>query len=60
MRGSYANLRHFAEQALRTMPFLALDEFSLRREDIHDTQAQARLRFTLFLTAPQQTAEAPQ
>ncbi len=60
LRGSYANLRHFAEQALRTMPFLALDEFSLRREDIHDTQAQARLRFTLFLTAPQQTAEAPQ
>lgn len=58
--GSYANLRHFAEQALRTMPFLALDEFSLWREDIHDTQVQARLRFTLFLTAPQQTAEAPQ
>lgn len=49
LKGSYAAVWQFALQALRAMPFASLDELSFRREQIADTQLEARLRLTLYL-----------
>lgn len=49
LHAGYASVRRFAEQVLRDMPFVSLDEFAVRREDVRDAQPQARLRFTLHL-----------
>ncbi|WP_215409708.1 hypothetical protein [Janthinobacterium sp. JC611] len=50
LKGSYAAVWQFALQALRAMPFASLDELSFRREQIADTQLEARLRLTFYLT----------
>jgi len=50
LKGSYAAVWQFALQALRAMPFASLDELSFRREQITDTQLEARVRLTLYLT----------
>ena len=57
LKGSYAAVWQFALQALRAVPFASLDELSFRREQIADTQLEARLRLTFYLTDAQ--AEAP-
>ena len=57
LKGSYAAVWQFALQALRAMPFASLDELSFRREQIADTQLEARLRLTFYLTDAQ--AETP-
>ena len=49
LKGSYAAVWQFALQALRAVPFASLDELSFRREQIADTQLEARLRLTLYL-----------
>ena len=50
LKGSYAAVWQFALQALRAMPFASLDELSFRREQIADTQLEARVRLTFYLT----------
>ncbi|WP_332861280.1 hypothetical protein [Janthinobacterium svalbardensis] len=57
LKGSYAAVWQFALQALRAMPFASLDELSFRREQIADTQLEARLRLTFYLT--DSAGEAP-
>lgn len=57
LKGSYAAVWQFALQALRAMPFASLDELSFRREQIADTQLEARLRLTFYLADAQ--AETP-
>ena len=49
IRGSYAEVRAFVADVLQTMPVLALDDLTLRREGITDEVLEARVRFTLFL-----------
>jgi len=50
VRGSYAQVWKFSLLALRTIPFASLDELSFKRDNIGDTQLEARLRLTLYLT----------
>ncbi|WP_219117563.1 hypothetical protein [Janthinobacterium sp. UMAB-56] len=57
LKGSYAAVWQFALQALRAAPFASLDELSFRREQIADTQLEARLRLTFYLT--DSAGEAP-
>ncbi len=49
VKGPYAAIWQFAMQALREMPFAALDEISFRRDNIADLTVEARLRLTLYL-----------
>ncbi|NVI84682.1 hypothetical protein HWE17_23230, partial [Janthinobacterium sp. BJB401] len=57
LKGSYAAVSQFALQALRAVPFASLDELSFRREQIADTQLEARLRLTFYLA--DSAGEAP-
>jgi len=50
VQGSYAAIWRFTLDALRALPFAALDEISFRREAIGDPTLEARLRLTLYLT----------
>jgi hypothetical protein len=50
LKGSYAAVWQFALKALRATPFASLDELSFRREQIADTELEARLRLTFYLT----------
>jgi hypothetical protein len=60
LKGSYAAVWQFALQALRAVPFASLDELSFRREQIADTQLEARLRLTFYLTdTPGVAGETP-
>ncbi|KAB8057008.1 hypothetical protein GCN74_22760, partial [Janthinobacterium sp. FT14W] len=58
LKGSYAAVWQFALQALRAVPFASLDELSFRREQIADTELEARLRLTFYLTDAQAGAPA--
>jgi len=49
VKGSYQAIWQFAMQAMRDMPFAALDEVAFRRENIGEPAVEARLRFTLYL-----------
>lgn len=49
--GRYAQLRDFIGQALQSMPYLALDDVQLRRDEASDA-LQAELRLTLWLRRP--------
>jgi len=46
---SYPQLRAWLADAMNETPTLALDEISLRREDVGTDTLEARLRFTLFV-----------
>ncbi|OEZ67028.1 hypothetical protein JAB5_54660 [Janthinobacterium sp. HH103] len=60
LKGSYAAVWQFALQALRAVPFASLDELSFRREQIADTQLEARLRLTFYLSdTPRVAGETP-
>ena len=48
---SYPKLRAWLAQTMNEIPNLALDEWSLRREDVGGDQIEARMRFTLFMRA---------
>ena len=52
VKGSYESIWQFGLQALRTLPFAALDEISFRRDAIDDAEPEARLRLTLYLQPP--------
>ena len=49
VKGSYQAIWQFVLGALRELPFAALDDIGFRRENIGDTQVEARMRFTLYL-----------
>lgn len=49
VKGGYQAIWQFAMQALRDMPFAALDEVAFRRESIAEPVVEARLRLTLYL-----------
>ncbi|SFL85017.1 hypothetical protein [Rugamonas rubra] len=49
VKGGYAAIWQFCIEALRSMPFAALDELSFRRESIAEPVVEARLRLTLYL-----------
>jgi hypothetical protein len=49
VKGSYAQVWQFALQALRAIPYAALDDISFKRDSIGETAVEARLRFTLYL-----------
>ncbi len=47
--GEYTQVRGFVNAVLDTVPNAAVDELTLKREDIVDEQLEARVRFSLFL-----------
>lgn len=49
VKGAYQAIWQFTLQALRSMPFAALDELNFRRDLISDPQVEARVRLTLYL-----------
>ena len=49
LHGGYAEVRKFVNDVLDTVPAAALEDLTLRREEIGDTQVEARVRFVLFL-----------
>lgn len=49
VKGTYQQVRAFAETLLAKLPSLALDEISFRRETVKSTGIEARLRLTLYL-----------
>jgi hypothetical protein len=51
--GDYPRLRRGIEQALREAPGLSLDQVSFRRENERQTQLEARLKMSLWFTAPE-------
>lgn len=49
VRGTYPQIRAFIDAALARIGALALDELSLRRENVKNTNVEAQLRLTLYL-----------
>jgi Tfp pilus assembly protein PilO len=49
VRGNYVQIRSFANQVLQRIPSAALNEITLKRQDINTEALEARLRFTVFL-----------
>lgn len=49
VKGSYQQVRTFAETLLAKLPALALDEISFQRETVKSTGIEARLQLTLYL-----------
>jgi len=49
MKGTFPRIRAFVEQALYDMPFLSLDEFSVKRESLADDEVEARIVMTVML-----------
>ncbi len=50
VKTEYARLRAFVDDVLRDMPSVALEELSLRRDDLKSELIDARLRLVLFLS----------
>lgn len=48
MRGSYANIKQFASEALERLPHLSLQDLRLERPDIGTTELRARVRVALY------------
>jgi hypothetical protein len=51
VKAGYAPLRAFVKDVLVDVPGLALEQFELQRDNIGNTNVDARLRFSLFLKA---------
>jgi hypothetical protein len=51
-RSSYPNMRLWLDDVMNTLPTAALDEISVRRDDVGSDIVEARLRLTLFMRAP--------
>ena len=49
VKGSYRAIRGFAEQVLLRLPFVALDELSVKRDSVGDETISATLAFTIYL-----------
>lgn len=52
LSGTYPDIRHFVIDLLNTMPALAINELSFKREDTHSQEVEARLRLTIYLGRP--------
>jgi len=52
MRGDYPKIRRFIQKAFDTIPVLALEEISLQRQNIAETDVEARLRFSILTARP--------
>ena len=49
LTGSYMQIRQFINQVLNTLPSIALNDISLKREDIATGLVDAQIQFTLYL-----------
>jgi Tfp pilus assembly protein PilO len=49
VKGGYRQVRQFVAQALAAVPALSLESLSLRREQVAEAAAEARIVFVLFL-----------
>ena len=54
LTGSYMQIRQFINQVLNTLPSIALNDISLKREDIATDSVDAQVQFTLYLQKAQQ------
>jgi Type II secretion system (T2SS), protein M subtype b len=50
VQADYASLRAFLDDMLREVPSVALEELSLKRDDLKTERIDARLRLTMFLS----------
>ena len=48
VKGGYVPIRRFIDNALASLPSLALDEISFRRSSVKATGVEGQLRFTLY------------
>lgn len=48
VKGSYQTIRNYVTAVRREFPDLAVDDLTLRRENIGSTEVEAQLRFVLF------------
>jgi len=48
VKGSYRTVRRYVAAVRETFPDIAIDDISLRRENIGSTEVEAQLRFVLF------------
>jgi hypothetical protein len=53
LRGSYANLKGFAGDALKRLPHLALQDLRMERPDIGSSDIRARVRLALYYRGEQ-------
>ncbi len=51
VQGSYAQVRGFVNDVLDSVPAAALEEMTLKREDVGEPLLEARVRFSLFMGA---------
>jgi hypothetical protein len=51
VKGSYPSIRRFVARALNEAPGVALDDLTLRRENVQSRVLEARVQFTLYLGA---------
>jgi Tfp pilus assembly protein PilO len=49
VKGSYPQIRTYAQALLQAIPALSLDEIGFRRDSVRNPHVEARLRFTLYL-----------
>ncbi len=49
VKGTYSQIRAYAQTLLDTIPGLSLDEITIRRDSVRAPNVEARLRLTLFL-----------
>lgn len=49
VKGSYQSIWQFVLEALRALPFAALDDIGFRRDSIAETQVEARVRLTFYV-----------
>lgn len=54
LTGSYMQIRQFINQVLNSLPSIALNEISLKREDIVTDSVDAQIQFTLYMKKAQQ------
>lgn len=52
LKGNYGQIRGFIGEVLREVPASSLDDISLKRETIGSELLDARIKLTLYLTAP--------
>lgn len=49
VQGTYPDIRRFIIELLNTMPALAINELSFKREDVSSPEVEARVRLTIYL-----------
>ena len=51
VKGSYVQIRKFIVKVLNAMPSAALEEVSFKRESVGSGELEARIRFTIYMSA---------